>query len=205
VDRQRPLPVAIETVTQLMPTGVRPTQFSPDGTFTTSRMPAGRYLVRVGNLVSERAGVAAPPVWVLRSVMYEGRDVSDVALDLKGPATGIVITFTDRITSLSGSVRSTEGAPAIDATALLFPVDPAGWRDFGLNPRRLKSARVDAHGHYEFPDVPAGDYFVVAVPEEQAAVWREPDRLAALSRLAARLHLNEGDKATQDLRPVAVR
>ena len=60
-------------------------------------------------------------------------------------------------------------------------------------------------GKYNFPDLPAGDYFVVAIPEEQAVVWREPGRLAVLSRLATRVRLTEGQAATQDLRTVTVR
>jgi len=194
-ERQRQLPIVVESVTQQQ-VGARPSQIGADGTFTTPRIPAGRYLLRVGS---------SPPGWALRSVMYEGRDISDAGLDLKGPATGVVITFTDRLTSLSGSARTSDGLAATDATALVFPVDPAGWQDFGLNPRRLKSVRVSANGSYVFADLPAGDYYVIAVPEEQAAIWREPNRLAALSQLATRIHLAEGDKATQGLRPVIVR
>jgi hypothetical protein len=137
--------------------------------------------------------------------MYEGRDVSDVGLDLKGPVTDVVVTFTNRITSLSGAVTTTQGLAAVDATALLFPVDSAGWQDFGLNPRRLKSARVDTTGRYNFPDVPAGDYFIVAIRDDQAAVWREPGRLTTLSRVSTPVHLSEGQKTTQDLRLVDVR
>jgi hypothetical protein len=137
--------------------------------------------------------------------MYDGRDISDVGLDLKGSATDIVMTFTTRITSLSGSVTTAQGLAATDATALLFPVDSTAWQDFGWNPRRLKYTRVEANGTYTFPDVPAGDYFVVAIPEEQAAIWREPGRLTTLSRAATRIHLTEGQKGTQELRQVDVR
>src|SRR5262249_22969334 len=110
-----------------------------------------------------------------------------------------------RITSLAGSVRGVQGRGATDATVLLFPADPGGWQDFGANPRRLKSVRVEATGAYGFPDIPPGDYFVVAIPEDQAVRWREATRPPALSRVATRVHLNEGDKVTQDLRPVDAR
>jgi hypothetical protein len=195
-DRLLRIPLLVESVDQTQVPGTsRPAQIT-NNMFTTPQVPAGRYLIRVGS---------APPGWALRSVMYEGRDISDAGVDVRGPVSDIVMTFTDRITTLSGTVQSATGVAATDATALLFPADPAGWQDFGLNPRRLKSARVDDSGKYNFPDVPAGDYFVVAVPEEQAAVWREPGRLAVLSRLATRVHLIEGQSATQDLRAVIVR
>jgi hypothetical protein len=191
------VPILIESVDQTSIPGARtPSVIGVNNTFTTPRVPAGRYLIHLGS---------SPPGWALRSVMYEGRDISDVAVDLKSPATDVIMTFTDRVTSLSGGVQTPQGLAAVEATALLFPVDPDGWQDFGLNPRRLKSSRVDAAGKYGFPDVPPGDYFVIAIPDEEAAIWREPDRLMTLSRLATRVHLIEGQAATQDLRSVSVR
>jgi hypothetical protein len=190
------MPIVVEASAQGQIAGLTPARVQPDLTFTTSRVPAGRYLLRIGS---------APTGWALRSVMYDGRDISDTAVDLKGAANDIVMTFTDRITSLAGNVRTMQGTAAADTSVLLFPADPAGWQDFGLNPRRFKTARVDDSGSYKFADIPPGDYLVVAISEEDTAVWRTPARLTALSRLATRIHVNEGDKATQELRQVSVR
>jgi hypothetical protein len=137
--------------------------------------------------------------------MLDGKDIADTGFDLKNNVSDVVITFTDKVTTISGSVHTTGGSPDPNAIALLFPVDPAGWMDFGLNPRRLRSARAGANGSYSFSDAPAGDYFLVAIPDETAAEWREPGFLQTLSRLAARVHLNDGDTVTRDLRTAVVR
>jgi hypothetical protein len=197
--RQAQIPILVESVDQRTIPGTvnqRESALDAAGTFTTLPIPAGRYLVRVGG---------APAGWALRSVMYEGQDISDTAVDLKGPTTGVVLTFTDRITSLSGVVRSAQGAGDPTATVMVFTADPAGWQDFGLNPRRLKFARPDASGAFVIRGLPAGDYFVVAIPEEDSDNWRSPERRTALSRLATQVRLSEGDTKTQDLRTVVVR
>ena len=47
--------------------------------------------------------------------------------------------------------------------------------------------------------LPPGDYYAVAVPQEQATDWREPGTLDALSRIATRITIIEGEHRKQDL------
>ena len=53
--------------------------------------------------------------------------------------------------------------------------------------------------------MPPGDYYVVAVPEEQAADWRDPKTLEALARLATQVNIAEGEHKMIDLRLKEVR
>jgi hypothetical protein len=63
----------------------------------------------------------------------------------------------------------------------------------------LKSTRANARGEFGLSSVPPGDYYVIAVPEEQSADWRDPKSLEALARLATQITIGEGEHRTVDL------
>jgi hypothetical protein len=155
--------------------------------------PPGSYRVRVNN---------SPQGWMFKSAMLGGVDVSETPFDLTRDIDDLVITFTDRWTGLSGSV---EGAAADGAVVLAFTTDSQGWTNAGANPRRLKSARVTAGRRFGISSLPPGDYFVVAVAEEDAADWRDPAVLEVLARIATQVSIVEGEHKTLDLRVREVR
>jgi hypothetical protein len=67
-----------------------------DGRFTTPGYPAGRYFVRALDVL---------PNWMLKSVTYGGTDISDSPVELgRGDLAGVIVTFTDRVTRVSGTV-----------------------------------------------------------------------------------------------------
>jgi hypothetical protein len=156
------------------------------------------YFVRVtGNPV---------PGWWLSSIQLDGRDVADSPLELgTTDITGIVVTFTDRPTSLSGGVHDQSGSADGDATVLIFPDETAMWKHYGQNPRRLQSLRTARDGSYSIRGLPAGEYYVAAVAGDVSLDWREPDFLQRLAGSASRVRLVEGESATQDLRSREVR
>ena len=86
---------------------------------------------------------------------------------------------------LTGVARGSDGSPDRDALIVVFPADPAGWSDFGLNPRRLRSARPAKNGMFTFVGLPAGEYCVAAIREEVIAQWQDPAVLEELARSAA--------------------
>jgi hypothetical protein len=53
--------------------------------------------------------------------------------------------------------------------------------------------------------LPAGDYYVAAIADEQSAEWREPKTLDALARIATRVTILEGEHKTVTLRVQEVR
>jgi hypothetical protein len=147
----------------------------------------GPYVVRVPEL---------PIGWTLKSITLAGRDVSESPFELSRDVNDLVITFTDRWSGLGGAVR---GPGAADATVLVFAADAQAWTNYGSNPRRLRTARAGATGAFALNSVPPGDYYVVAVPDEQSADWRDPKVLEALVRLAAQVTILEGEHTTIDL------
>jgi hypothetical protein len=171
-------------------------RFDFSGQFNASGLPGGKYLIRVG---------AAPQGWSLKSATYNGRDVLDTPLDLDTDAVGVVFTFTDRITEITGTVRNATGIGNNDATVIVFPSDLQTWSSSWLDPRRFRSTRVEATSAFKVSPLPAGDYWVVAIPDELSRDWQDPAFLDALSRVATPLALADGDKKTLDLRIREVR
>ena len=73
------------------------------------------YLLRVMN---------PPGGWGVRSIIVGGVDASDTPVDLEDKdLSGALITFTDRISALSGTVKGPQGAPDDAAAVVVFPAD----------------------------------------------------------------------------------
>jgi hypothetical protein len=83
---------------------------------------------------------------------------------------------------------------------VVFPTHQAAWTDYGPSPRRLRSARTGNEGTYAISSLPPGDYYIVALPDEQANDWQDPQVLAELARGAAHIVITDGTKPTQNLR-----
>jgi carboxypeptidase family protein len=127
------------------------------------------------------------------SVTLDGKDITDRAFDLQADATTFVVTFTDRPTKVSGTVRDARGAASPTAVALAFPVDPQQWLNYGASPRNLKSASMTQTGVYTFDHLPPGDYYLVAIELAESGGWKDPKALAALAGKATRLTIAAGD------------
>jgi hypothetical protein len=125
-------------------------------------------------------------------------------VDLRGnDLAGIVITFTDRATRLSGNVSGID--PDRDAVAVLaFPASTGGWIGYGRNPRRMRYARV-FDGGFTFGGLPPGDYFLAAVDEAVVEHWQDPKFLAVLAQVADRVTVAEGDQISRQIARVAVK
>ena len=183
--------------------GSRPAlNVAEDGSVRSSAIGAGRYFVRI--LAGGRAGGPAQAAgWFLKSAMLNGKNVVDEPLEMKdGDLPGLVVTLTDQPSTLSGSVRDGQGAPDSMSTVMVFPVDRAGWADFGVSSRRLSSVRVDRSGAFALRGLPGGEYFVVAAPDELTVDWQSPPWFDAASRLASRIKVTDGGSTSIDLRTV---
>jgi hypothetical protein len=174
---------------------VTPGRVQASGQFNTPGFPGGRYLLRVG-------GVAG---WSLKSAMYQGRDISDMPIDLdSADIAGVVITFTDQPNEISGTVQGAGGGDP-DASVIAFPTDAAAWTGNGLTPRRLRLSRAGPTGSYKLTGLPAGTYYLVAVPDEFTSDWQDAKFLASLAAGATQVTLDDGQKKIQDVRLVRPR
>jgi hypothetical protein len=131
--------------------------------------------------------------------MFGGVDVADTPIEVTQDTVGVTITFIDRWSGLSGVARAADGLGDPAATVLLFPANASGWKDYGSNPRRLRSARTTARGEFGIASVPPGEYYVVAIPESQSRDWTQPARLNGIASLATHVTILEGEHRTVDL------
>jgi len=169
-----------------------PARVEANGDFSTGGFIGGRYILRQP---------FAPGGWYLKEARYEGQDLSTTPINLEGKdLNGVTVVFTDRPTDLSGTVRSSQGAGDADATVLIFPVEEDAWQSAGSNTRRMRAVRASKTGSYKALGLPAGDYYVAAVPDEMVVDWQDPRVLGSLARDASRVSLDDGERKTQDLR-----
>ena len=160
------------------------------GEFTSPPLPGGRYYVRIA---------ASPSGWMFKAATLEGRDVTDTPLTVAADTSNVSIQFTDRWSGLSGRVQADRGS-AGDIAVIVFPTDIEAWGSSGVAPRRLRITRVNAGtGEYAF-NLPAGDYYVIAVPDEQSADWQDVAFLEEASREAVRVRIGEGERRVHDVR-----
>ncbi len=167
-----------------------------DGMFTTVGVPAGAYY----------AVTTEPRGWMLRSVDYNGRNIAAEPLTLEGgDITGVVVTFTDKVTSLAGSVADASGAPDTNADVIVFPADSDTWKQGAFNSWRTKLSGTTKSAKFEFSTLPPGDYFVAAVSTTLTDAWQDPKFLTRLQSVATRISVAEGDKKTIALRTTVPR
>jgi hypothetical protein len=135
-----------------------------------------------------------------------GLDASDTPLDLAfADENDVVITFTDQWTGLRGMVRGPDGTADPAATVVLYPMNTQAWEGPGYTPRRFRTSLGQPDGSFNLTSIPPGDYYVVAIPEVDAAGWNDPDSLLGLMRDATRVTVQEGEQRTLDLRTGTVR
>src|SRR5688572_5993658 len=90
-----------------------------DGTFELRGL-AGLQMIRVQ---------AIPAGWALKSITVDGVDITDAPYDFRpgSNVTGMLITLTDRLSEITGSVRDSRGQPVADYVLVAFPEDPKLW------------------------------------------------------------------------------
>jgi hypothetical protein len=160
---------------------------NPQGEVTITGLIPGRYFVRVRN---------SPPGWMFKSAMANGVDVSETPFELTKNVADLVLTFTDKWSGLGGTVHSADASLDPTAVVVVFPTSAEAWKNYGMTPRRLKSGATIAKGEFAISSLPPGDYFAVAIPEDQSDDWRDPKTLDALSRVATTITIVEGEHKT---------
>lgn len=161
-----------------------------DGRFTIRGILPGTYLM---------APLAPDTGWRLRSVVANGRDLLDFPLEIgsSGDVTGVVATFTDRRTELSGTLQTAEQLPASDYFVVVFSPDRSHWRP---GSRRVRFTRPSTDGRFVFHDLPAGEYLIAALTDLEPADLFDHTFMERLMSAAIGVPLAEGEKKSQNLR-----
>jgi hypothetical protein len=140
-----------------------------------------------------------PEGWVVKSVRYDGRDITGAPTDFGVESTprAIEIVVTNRVARPSVRVTDERGLPVTGYHVVLVPWDPTRWRDAILgSPPATSPDGVQQLG----PRLP-GEYLLAALSTaDYLLLIRDPTRFDDLAPVASRVRLAEGDSRTYELR-----
>jgi hypothetical protein len=186
--------MVFEPIDRMLPAGAPLVRALADATIQTTSAVPGKY-------VPTQAG-SIPGFPTMKSVVVAGADVTDLPIDV--PERGldeVVITFSDTpMATIAVKVSAPPNQPVTDAFLLVFPADQKYWQSPTAARRRFRTVAVSSKGAALAADLPAGEYFVIAVTGQDSIEWQESSRLDALSRRAQRVTVNDGDKRTLEVR-----
>ncbi|HJO38621.1 MAG: carboxypeptidase-like regulatory domain-containing protein [Vicinamibacterales bacterium] len=181
--------VDFETLTVRAPTadpsavGIEPTALvRSDGVFSLPSMQDGPRFLRLDGL---------PAAWTLAEVLYQGRDVTDIALDLDSgehlPDVRLIVR-PGRL-SLTGTLRTDRGGVRTDRTVVVFSVNQGYWAPYA---RHVTLAHPDPQGQFEFVGLPEGNYYVAVAEELDRSELFIGGRLQRLARIATMVDIGPG-------------
>ena len=159
-----------------------------DGTFEL-RGVAGPQMIRVQSL---------PVGWGLKSITLDGADITDAPYDFKpgNNVTGLVITLTDRLSEITGSVRDGRGEPVADYVLVAFPENTKLW---GAQSRFVQTTRPNQNGTFSIKGLPPGRYLAAVVPALENGLQNDPAVLEQLRPRARSFSLAEGQTLNLNL------
>ena len=152
-----------------------------DGTFEVHGLFGPHYL-RPQNI---------PSGWMLKSVQLDGTDITDTPFDFRtgNNMTGAVVTLTDRLSEITGSVRDARGQSAADYVLVVFPEDAKLW---GAASRFVQTTRPNQNGVFSIKGLPAGRYLAAVVPSLENGLQNDRAVLERLRTGAEGFSLTEG-------------
>jgi hypothetical protein len=159
-----------------------------DGTFDLRGL-AGPQRISVGNM---------PAGWVLKSITLEGEDITDTPFDFKTGRnlSGLVVTLTDQVTDLSGTVSDSRGQAAKDYVVVIFPDDSHLW---GGQSRFVQTSRPNQDGTFDIKGLPPAKYLAVALDSLENGTQSDPTVLERLRPHAKSFTLADGQPQTLKL------
>ena len=149
-----------------------------------------------------RLHASLPDGWAVKSILLDGRDISDSAVEMKSGEEigGVQVIVTNRVTSVSGQLADSKGVPLADGTIVVFAADADKWSE---DSRWVRAVRPDQEGRYQVKGLPPGEYLAIAVDYVEDGMWNDPAYLASIRRFAQRLTLGDGDSSVMSLKLVS--
>jgi hypothetical protein len=137
-----------------------------------------------------------PAPWSLVSAELDGRDLADGGLTIEAGTIidTIVITLSDRSTTIAGTVTGSRAVAAYERPIVVFPANRV-LRTPGS--RRIRVAPTDVDGRYQIAGLPPGRYLVTAATLDFDPRV-EPARLTSLEIGARAVTLDAGGRVVVD-------
>jgi len=180
-----------------VPSGVPPPsmQLLDDGKFSITGLVPGVY--RPSTIGAPLRGLQVPiGPWWLKSITIDGREMLDAPLDLQHGSDSAVVTFTDRSSSVSGSVKDAADALVTRGYVVVYSADRAHWF---VNSRRVVGVAPDIAGHYSIRNLPPGEYRAAVALDLEQGEWFDPDVLDALLPTAVTFTISGIEAKSLDL------
>jgi hypothetical protein len=173
-----------------------------DGTFEIKGVVPGRYRVTPiapGMLPMIVPGVQIPQKWSVASIVAGGRDILDRPIEIRPneSLSGIVVTMTDRVTELSGTIYDQAGRPTPAFPIVVFPTDRGYWAP---GSRRIQQARPASDGKFSLVGLPPGEYYLCAATDLDPNDLMDPLFLEQLIAGSFKIVIGVGEKKTQDVK-----
>jgi hypothetical protein len=119
--------------------------------------------------------------WLLESVVVDGRDVTDVPVELTGQRVEAEIVLSDNGATISGLVLEASGVPAGGCMVVVFASDRERWTP---RSRFVHAAEATATGEFVVRGVHPGRYHAVALRTMEPGAWADPEFLDTLATVA---------------------
>lgn len=173
-----------------------------EGTFTSAGLRPGLYkLNTLSSVLSQliSASQTASGGWQLKSVVVNGVDVADTGIEVRPGVnlTDVVVTFTDKLAELSGTVYDQANRVTPNFPIIVFSTNEAHWAQ---GSRRTRQVRPATDGSYKVTGLPAGEYYVSAVTSVEQSDLADPEFLRQLAAASFRITLGDREQKTQDLK-----
>jgi uncharacterized protein (DUF2141 family) len=158
-----------------------------NGTFNLDKVPADKYAVSLS--------------WesqYVKSMRLGSQTIDGRLLDLSNSSGSAELTLrlSAAIGAISGTVLDDQGKAVEARVALILDGEDPGF------PTRYAKAKQD--GAYSFPNLPPGNYKLVAVPEDDADLILEEPGLAEYEDAMDKVEVGDGEKISRDLAVVSI-
>ncbi len=169
---------------------------SANGKFSIRGLSPGAYELNA----SAPGLTAGMPTWTLKSAVAGGRTLLDSPIEIHpgGDLSDVVVTFTDRVTEVTGLLLDRAGRPAPEFYVIVFPTDASRWTQ---RARWLRlPTRPASDGRFRITGLPPGEFYLAALTEFDQNEWWTPAFLEQVVPGAIRITIGEGEKKVQDVR-----
>jgi hypothetical protein len=139
---------------------------------------------------------ATAPHWLLKSVMVDGKDVTDASLDFREhDVTGVELVLTTRATTLTAALAVPKDHVVADYSVLVFAADDTEWTVLS---RYVTILRPNQKGAFVTRELPPGQYYAIPVGALNGTEWQDAEYLRArlTSGEATPFSLSEGESQT---------
>ncbi len=159
-------------------------QVKPDGTFRIPRIVPDQYSVELDGL---------PDGVYVKSVRFDGRDITGGALNLASGAGGLLeVVLSPDAAAVSGIVRGADGEAAAGATVQVCAGDDT-----------VKYVSADENGEYKVGGLPPGDYRILAWEEVEPGLSLDASFRARFEAQMAAVKLEERAHSTVEVKVIA--